>query len=116
MLNKENYMGKITVTDEYIKALISRSVSGCFGVAGMKSGSFKEFVLGDLLKLEPDGTGVYISTKDNELAIELHISVTYGTNVAAVIKSVKDKVEFAISQSIDIPVRSVNVYVDNIKE
>lgn len=115
MLTKENYMGKITVTDDYIKTLISRTVSGCFGVAGMKSGSLKEFVLNDIFNLKSDGTGVYISTKDNELAVELHISVAYGTNVSAVVNSVKNKVEFAVSQSIDIPIRSINVYVDSIK-
>lgn len=116
MISHKNYMGKITVTDTYIKALICRTVSGCFGVAGMKSGSFREFILNDILRLEPDGVGVYISTKENELVVNLHISVTYGTNISAVVRSIKDKVEFAVYESVGIPVRSVNVYVDGIKE
>lgn len=116
MLSKENYMGRISITDTYIRTLICRTVSGCFGIAGMKSSSFKEFILNDILKLKTDGTGVYVSTKDNELIINLHIAVTYGTNVSAVVKSVKNKVEFVIAESICVPVHSVNVYVDSIKE
>lgn len=116
MISHKNYMGNITVTDNYIKTLICRTVSGCFGVAGMKSGSFREFIMKDILKLEPDGIGVYVSTKNNELIVNLHISVTYGTNISTVVRSVKDKVEFVVKESVGIPVKSINVYVDGIKE
>lgn len=116
MLSIRNYMGKITVTDNYTKALICRTVSGCIGVASMKSGSFREYILNDILKRNPNGIGVHISTKENELIVNLHISVTYGTNIAAVVRSIKNKVEFAVYESIGINVRSVNVYVDSIRE
>ncbi len=116
MLSTENYMGKITVTDSYIKALISRTVSDCFGVAEMQSSSFSEFVLNDMLKLRQDKKGIRICTKGNELIIDLHISVVFGTNIAAIVRSVKDKVEFVVSESVGAPVREINVYVDSIKE
>jgi uncharacterized alkaline shock family protein YloU len=116
MLTKENYLGKITVTDNYIKSLVYRTVAGCFGVAGMKSCTFGEFVFGELLGIKKDGIGVRIIAKNNELIVNLHISVTYGTNVAAVVNSVKNKVEFALAEYVGVPVRSVNVYVDSIKE
>jgi len=116
MLTKENYMGKITFTDSYIKALIYRTVAGCFGVAGMKSCTFGEYIMGELLGLKTDGMGVRIFVKDNELVVNLHISVTYGTNISAVVRSVKNKVEFALMEYVGVPVRAVNVFVDSIKE
>ncbi|MBE6845221.1 MAG: Asp23/Gls24 family envelope stress response protein [Ruminococcus sp.] len=116
MLTKENYLGKITITDNYIKSLVYRTVAGCFGVAGMKSCTFGEYVFGELLGLKTDGMGVRIISKNDELVVNLHISVTYGTNIAAVVRSVKNKVEFALTEYAGVPVNSVNVYVDSIKE
>lgn len=116
MLTKENYLGKITVTDNYIKSLVYRTVAGCFGVAGMKSCTFGEYVFGELLGLKTDGMGVRIISKNDELVVNLHISVTYGTNIAAVVRSVKNKVEFALTEYAGVTVNSVNVYVDSIKE
>jgi uncharacterized alkaline shock family protein YloU len=114
MISTENYMGKITVSDSYLKALVCRTVSNCFGVAGMKSSSFKEFVLSDIFGRNPGGIGVHIKTSGNELVVYLHISVTYGTNISAVVSSVKNKVSFALRETAGVPVRSVNVYIDGI--
>ncbi len=116
MLTKENYLGKISVTDNYLKALVYRAVSGCFGVAGMKSSNFGEFVTGELLGLKSDGMGVRILHKGDELIVALHISVTYGTNISAVVSSVKNKVSFVLNEQAGVTVHSVNVYVDSIKE
>lgn len=114
MLTKENYLGKISISDAYLKALVYRTVSGCFGVAGMKSSSLSEFVLGEVLKIKTEGMGVRTAVKKNELMVELHISVTYGTNISAVVNSVKNKVKFVLSELVEIPVRAVNIYVDSI--
>lgn len=116
MLTKENYLGKISISDAYLKALVYRTVSGCFGVAGMKSSSLSEFILGEVLKIKTEGMGVRISVKNNELIVELHISVTYGTNISAIVKSVKNKVRFVLAELVEIPVRAVNIYVDSIME
>lgn len=116
MISKENYLGKVTITDKYIKEVIRRTVAGCFGVAGMKSGSFFEFVKKDILKFKSNNIGVYTSVKENQLTVNIHISVTYGTNINAVVRNIKDKVEFAAEQSLGIPVKCINVYVDDIRK
>ncbi len=116
MLTKENYLGKISVSDAYIKALVYRTVSGCFGVAGMRSCNLSEHILGEVLKVKTEGMGVRVAIKKNELIVGLHISVTYGTNISAVVRSIKNKVEFVLAELVGIPVRAVNVYVDSIKE
>lgn len=116
MLTKENYLGKISITDSYLKSLVYRTVTGCFGVAGVKSSSFREYIMGELLGIRQSGMGVHIITKNDELIVNLHISVTYGTNISAVVNSVKNKVEFALNEYAGVSVCAVNVYVDSIKE
>ena len=56
-----------------------------------------------------------ITEKNNELIVNLHICVTYGTNISAVVKSVKNKVSFALNEYAGITVQAVNVYIDGIK-
>lgn len=115
MIINENYMGKIIMSDAYLKDLVCRTVSGCFGVAGMKCCTFREFILSDILCRKTKGVGTFITEKDNELIVNLHICVTYGTNISAVVRSVKNKVAFALNEYAGVTVKSVNVYVDGIK-
>ncbi|MBQ3566254.1 MAG: Asp23/Gls24 family envelope stress response protein [Oscillospiraceae bacterium] len=116
MLTKETYLGKISVTDAYIKSLVYRTVTSCFGVAGMKSSSFCEYITGELLGRKQSGMGVHIVTRGDMLAVNLHIAVTYGTNIRAVVSSVKNKVKFALEEYAGLSVHTVNVYVDSIKD
>ena len=58
--------------------------------------------------------GVLLRTdKDGGLIIDLHIKVTYGTNISAAVKSITHKVSFAVEEAAGIDVHKVNVYVDD---
>ncbi len=114
MYCKENYMGKITVADRFIKKLVCRAVSGCFGVAGMGDRSFADYIISDVLKLKALNKGVIVKTKGDKLSADIHITVTYGTNIAAVKDSIRSKVRFAINEYTGLPVDTVNVYIDGV--
>lgn len=73
------------------------------------------FILCDIFGKKSNDIGTVIMEKDNELIVNLHISVTYGTNISAVMKSIKNKVKFALNEYAGVTVRSVNVFVDSIK-
>lgn len=115
MINNENYLGKISVSDAYLKELVCRTAANCFGVAGMKSGSFREFILNDILGIKPRNTGVFISEKNNQLTVDLHVCIAYGTNITAIMKSIENKVRFALKEYAGADSCTVNVYVDNIR-
>jgi uncharacterized alkaline shock family protein YloU len=61
---------------------------------------------------KPKGVAVRID-KDGGLSIDLHIKVTYGTNIAAAVNSITHKVTFTIEEATDMQVNAVNVYVDD---
>lgn len=115
MIITENYLGKINITENYIKSVVSKTVSSCFGVAAMNCSSFKEFLMSKILCKKVPGLGVSVSTAGNEVVVVLHITMAYGTNISAVVRSVKNKVHFVLSEAVGIPVRSVNIFVDEIK-
>ena len=81
----------------------------CQEDADPDSQTFNEY--GHIFRKER-GEQVDLDKKDN-LIIDLHIKVTYGTNINAVSKSISHKVAFAVEESIGIPVHQVNVFVDD---
>ncbi len=110
MLYMENHIGKITISDAYLRELTAQTVLQCFGVAGLA-----EVKLADLL-LDGRRSAVTISTKDQNLEISIHIRVMYGVNIPAVVHSLMHKVEFVIEDAVRIPVSRVRVYVDEVVE
>ena len=88
MVTVENHIGKISVTENYLTELIRHAVCDCFGVADVCNVStFRSAVSsltgGRLFKRK----GVLVRTDDNgSLIIDLHIKVTYGTNISAAVR------------------------------
>lgn len=115
MIVTENYLGNIVFTTDYIKSVVSKTVSECFGVARMSCTNLKEYIFSELLGKPLPGTGINVKIVENEVEISLHISASYGTNISAVVKSIKNKVRFALAETAGIPVRSVSVYVDDVR-
>lgn len=115
MVSIENHIGKITVSENYLTELVKHAVADCFGVADVCSANPLMNCLSSLTggRLFDKRKGVHICTdKDGSLIINLHIKVTYGTNIAAAVKSITHKVSFIVEEATGTAVNKVNVYVD----
>lgn len=90
------------------------AAQSCYGVCGMATGgtsdSLKTIVLGTNY---PD-KGVRVTEEDGKLVIELHIKVTYGLNIAAIVRSITHKVKYAVEDATTLKVERIDVYVDDI--
>ena len=115
MVTIENHIGKISVSESYLTEIVRHAVCDCFGVADVCSvNAFRSAVSaitkGKLFRRK----GVIIHTdKDGGLNIDLHIKVTYGTNISAAVSSITHKVVFTVEEATGIEVHKVNVYVDD---
>ena len=45
--------------------------------------------------------------------MDIHIKVLYGINVSAIVKSIMNKVRYAVSQAVGLQVAKINVFVDD---
>lgn len=116
MLKIENHMGKIEVTNAYFSALLGHAVSECFGVAGLVHTTPVQGLRALLLRRdEKGGRGVRVRTVGGALAIELHIAVTYGVNISAIVKSIINKVTYTVEAACGITVGKVDVMVVEMK-
>ena len=102
------------MTSDYFAGLVGAAAQSCYGVCGMATGgtsdSLKTIVLGTNY---PD-KGVRVTEEDGKLVIELHIKVTYGLNIAAIVRSITHKVKYAVEDATTLKVERIDVYVDDI--
>ena len=114
MIKFYNPLGKVCMTNDFFAELVSAAAQSCYGVSGMASGcrgdSVKALVLGSDF---PD-KGVRVTEDDGQLVIELHIKMTYGVNIAAIVRSITHKVKYAVEDATSLRVRRIDVCVDDI--
>ena len=117
MVSLQNHVGKITVSPEYFTELIGNTVRKCFGVISMNVSGIREILLAALRRKKKENAprGVKVRFVKDRLIIDLHISLMYGVNMNAVVRSIINKVGYTVEQSTGISVEKVNVYVDSIR-
>ena len=113
MIKLENYLGTIQISENFFANLVGYAASRCFGVAGMAPSSKPAKSAAAWLKKPILPTkGVRIRSSGDLLVIELHIIVTYGVNISAIVKSIGHKVRYTVEQATSPHVGKVNVFVD----
>lgn len=117
MIKIENHLGNIEINDNYFSDLIGHTVTSCFGVAGMAnsgaSQGLRSFFFRSRNYLDQ---GVQVKSAGTDLLIDLHIIVTYGVNISAIVDSIVNKVRYTVEQATGLAVNKVNVYVDGMTE
>lgn len=114
MISIDNKYGTIEISQEYFSNLVGKAVSECFGVAGMVSSPTQGLRAAIYGKDTPD-KGVHVRTSGGGLIVDLHIVVTYGMNISAIVKSIVNRVRYTVEQATNLDVAKVNVYVDAMK-
>ena len=67
-----------------------------------------------LLRAHIPDKGVRVTEENGRLIIELHIKVTYGLNIAAIVRSITHKVKYAVEDATGLKVQRIDVSVDDI--
>ena len=115
MIRIENHMGLIEVSNNYFASLVGHAASECFGVAGLANRTPVQGMRSLLFKRDDPDKGVKVCIVDGELYIDLYIIVTYGLNIAAIVKSIVHKVSYTVEAACGMNVAKVNVFVADMK-
>lgn len=117
MVTLQNHIGKINISPDYFTQLIGNAVTSCFGVISMNVSGVRETLATAFKRKDdkPAAYGVKVRFLKGKLLIDLHISLMYGVNMNAVVRSIINKVGYTVEQSTGISVEKVNVYVDSIR-
>lgn len=111
----KNEKGEIQISSEVFTTITGAVATRCFGVKGMAARSRKDGLV-HLLRSESMAKGVKVTFLDDAtVAIELHIIVDNGVNLAAVSDSIMNEVRYEVGQMTGAKVQSVDVYVDSME-
>ncbi|MEF9983633.1 MAG: Asp23/Gls24 family envelope stress response protein [Oscillospiraceae bacterium] len=115
MIKLENHMGTIEISEEYFANLVGHAASECFGVSGMVISTAYQGLRSVISSQDVQDKGVRVRTLNGRLVIDLHIIVTYGLNISAIVKSIVNKVHYTVEEATGLEVAKVNVFVDGMK-
>lgn len=117
MIKIDNHLGSIELTSGYLSALIGHAATSCFGVVRMNPTGAAQGVRSTIFKSNSIDNGVKVTAEkgDNCLEIDLHITVLYGINVAAITDSIMNKVKYVVESETGLTVKKVNVFVDGME-
>ena len=102
----KNEKGEIQISSEVFTTITGAVATRCFGVKGMAARSRKDGLV-HLLRSESMAKGVK--------AIELHIIVDNGVNLAAVSDAIMNEVRYEVGQMTGAKVQAVDVYIDSME-
>ena len=115
MIKLENHLGITHISEEFFANLVGRAASECFGVAGLVNSTPYQGLRTMITKSELPDQGVKVHVSGGRLVIDLHIVVTYGMNIAAIVQSIINKVRYTVEDATGMEVAKVNVYVDGMR-
>lgn len=86
MIGYENTLGTVEISQEYFANLIGMAASECYGVAGMINSTYQGLRYA-ITKSDVPDKGVRVKTTDGKLIVDIHIAVTYGINISAIVQA-----------------------------
>ncbi|WP_170270091.1 Asp23/Gls24 family envelope stress response protein [Heliorestis acidaminivorans] len=107
--------GNVSISDDVIMAILSQSISECYGLVAMAP---KDLLEGLNLKISEKGRkkGIAIQSHDDfSVTVDLHVIVAYGVRIPEVARTVMERAKIAIETQLGIQVREVNINVHGIK-
>ena len=103
-------LGRITISSEAIAQIVAETALECYGVVGMK-GSLR----GQLARARGRPRGIEIRQDGGEVAIDLHVVVEYGLNLAEVAATVRNRVAYEVERQTGLTVAAVEVRIEDVR-
>ncbi|HSC51294.1 MAG TPA: Asp23/Gls24 family envelope stress response protein [Gaiellaceae bacterium] len=107
--------GRITIAPEAVAQIVGRVAAECYGVVGMAVRGASRERLTQLLPKGRPARGIIVRNVDGAVALELHVVVAYGLNLAEVAATVRSQVTYEVERLTGLRVASVDVHIQDVK-
>lgn len=106
-------LGGIHVSPHAVATIAHRAVLESYGVVGLAPMNLADGIVKSITR-EPS-TGVSVQYNGEDINIEVHIIVEYGTRINSVAESVKNTVRYHVEKALGLKVNSVSVHVAGLR-
>ncbi|HKZ44270.1 MAG TPA: Asp23/Gls24 family envelope stress response protein, partial [Anaerolineales bacterium] len=113
MGKEKTILGSIHISPKAVAAIAYQAILQSYGVVGLAPKNLAEGLAHTITK-EPS-RGVTVHINDDEIDIDIHIIVEYGTRITSVANSVANAVRFQVEKSLGLPVHDINVHIQGLR-
>lgn len=113
-VNTSNVYGKISISDSAIAKVAKNAALECYGIVDTVSRKLSDS-LSELLKKQPDGRGIKVTTSGDRIFIDVSVIIKYGVSINAVAESLKESIKYRVERFTGMIVDTVNVNVIGVK-
>jgi uncharacterized alkaline shock family protein YloU len=110
----ENERGQIIISNEVIAIIAGAAAIECYGLVGMASRSAANGIV-SVLKKENLLKGIKVYTEDENIIIDLHVIVQFGTKISVVAQNIIDKVKYGVEHQTGVKVSKVNLNIEGVR-
>jgi uncharacterized alkaline shock family protein YloU len=105
-------LGRITIANEVVAQIVGYTAAECYGVVGMATRGGR---VGRLLARDRVTQGIDVERDASGVAIDLHVVVEYGLNLAEVAATVRSRVAYEIERLTGLRVSRVEVHIEDVR-
>jgi len=106
-------LGGIHVCPNAVATIAYHAVLESYGVVGLAPKNIADGIVKSITR-EPS-KGVTVDYNGEDIDIEVHIIVEYGTRINSVAESVKNTVRFHVEKALGLKVNSISVHVAGLR-
>jgi uncharacterized alkaline shock family protein YloU len=104
--------GSIQISPNALATIAYHATLTSYGVVGLAPKNLAEGIAATITK-EP-ARGVSVHYNGDEIDIDVHIIIEYGTRITTVADSVADAIRYQVEKALGMPVHRVNVHVQGL--
>ncbi len=105
-------LGTIHISPNALATIAYHATLTSYGVVGLAPKNLAEGIAATITK-EP-ARGVAVHYNGEEIDIDIHIIIEYGTRITSVAHSVANAVRFRVEKALGMPVHNINVHVQGL--
>ncbi|MBV6393673.1 MAG: hypothetical protein KPEEDBHJ_02915 [Anaerolineales bacterium] len=106
-------LGGIHVSPNAVATIAYHAVLQSYGVVGLAPKNLADGIVSSITR-EPS-RGVSVRYLEDEIHIDVHVIVEYGTRINSVAESVANTVRFHVEKALGLKVNTVNVHVAGLR-
>ena len=113
MSDEKTVLGNIHISPNAVATIAYHAMLQSYGVVGLAPKNLAEGLAHNITK-EPS-RGVSVRFTGDDIDIDIHIIVEYGTRISSVANSVASAVRFQVEKALGTPVNQVNVHIQGLR-
>ena len=113
-------LGKINITTETIRSIVSLTLADVKGVVGNRKSIIKEIadmLRGDVNKNETEEAdrNIKVEIKDNKPLINLYIVIKYGVRIPDIAWDIQNRIKEGLIKKLDTEINEIDIHVQGIQ-